>query len=136
MKSIEVVAAIICHQERVLATQRGYGEFKGYWEFPGGKIESGESRRDALIREIQEELALDIQISAPFLTIEEDYPAFHLNLHCYLCTMAPGQSPTLKEHLKALWLDRQNLTDINWLPADRIVAERLQTAVFPMPANE
>ena len=118
MKRIEVVAAII-HDEngRIFATQRGYGEFKDYWEFPGGKMEPGESPEEALKREIWEELETKIVIERLVATIEYDYPAFHLTMHCYWCKVETG-SLTLKEHEAARWLDRNHLESVNWLPAD------------------
>lgn len=118
MKRIEVVAAII-HDEngRIFATQRGYGEFKDYWEFPGGKMEPGESPEEALKREIWEELETKIVIERLVTTIEYDYPAFHLTMHCYWCKVETG-SLTLKEHEAARWLDRNHLESVNWLPAD------------------
>lgn len=118
MKRIEVVAAII-HDEnnRIFATQRGYGEFKDFWEFPGGKMEPGESPEEALKREIWEELETKIVIERLVTTIEYDYPAFHLTMHCYWCKVETG-SLTLKEHEAARWLDRNHLESVNWLPAD------------------
>lgn len=118
MKRIEVVAAII-HDEnnRIFATQRGYGEFKDFWEFPGGKMEPGESPEEALKREIWEELETKIVIERLVATIEYDYPAFHLTMHCYWCKVETG-SLTLKEHEAARWLDRNHLESVNWLPAD------------------
>lgn len=118
MKRIEVVAAIIHDDEgRIFATQRGYGEFKDYWEFPGGKMEPGESAHDALKREILEELETLIVIERLVTTVEYDYPQFHLTMHCYWCHIESG-SLTLKEHEAARWLDREHLLSVNWLPAD------------------
>lgn len=120
MKQIEVVAAILHHNGRYFATQRGYGEFEGWWEFPGGKIESGETPEQALQREIQEELGVDIVVGEKLCVTEHDYPAFHLTMHCYLCTLADGQIE-LREHKSAVWLKPQELDTPNWLPADRKV---------------
>ena len=118
MKRIEVVAAIIHDDDgRIFATQRGYGEFKDYWEFPGGKMEPGESAEEALKREIWEELETRIEVERFVTTVEYDYPAFHLTMHCYWCHVESG-SLTLKEHEAARWLDRDNLQSVNWLPAD------------------
>lgn len=118
MKRIEVVAAIIHdNNKNIFATQRGYGEFKDYWEFPGGKMEPGESPEEALKREIWEELETRIVIERLVTTIEYDYPTFHLTMHCYWCKVETG-SLTLKEHEAARWLDRNHLESVNWLPAD------------------
>lgn len=120
MKQIEVVAAILHHNGRYFATQRGYGEFEGWWEFPGGKIESGETPEQALQREIQEELGVDIVVGEKLCVTEHDYPVFHLTMHCYLCTLADGKIE-LREHKSAVWLKPQELDTPNWLPADREV---------------
>jgi 8-oxo-dGTP diphosphatase len=118
MKQIEVVAAIIHDsQNRIFATQRGYGDWKDYWEFPGGKMESGESPEDALKREIWEELETRIVIERFVKTIEWDYPTFHLVMHCYWCHVESG-TLTLKEHEAARWLSKEELRSVNWLPAD------------------
>ena len=118
MKRIEVAAAIIHdNQGRIFATQRGYGEFKDYWEFPGGKMEPGESAEEALRREIWEELETRIEVERFVTTVEYDYPAFHLTMHCYMCHVESG-SLTLKEHEAARWLDREHLQSVNWLHAD------------------
>ena len=118
MKQIEVVAAIIHdNQNRVFATQRGYGEWKDYWEFPGGKMEPGESPEEALKREIWEELETRIVIERFVKTIEWDYPTFHLTMHCYWCRVESGDL-TLKEHEAARWLSKDELSSVNWLPAD------------------
>ena len=118
-KQIEVVAAII-HDGvgRIFATQRGYGEFKDYWEFPGGKIEPGETNEQALQREIWEELETKIVVERLYKTIEWDYPTFHLVLHCYWCHVESGQL-TLKEHEAAKWIEPDEIDSLNWLPADR-----------------
>ena len=118
MKQIEVVAAIIHdEQNRVFATQRGYGEWKDYWEFPGGKMEPGESPEEALKREIWEELETRIVIERFVRTVEWDYPTFHLTMHCYWCRVESG-ALTLKEHEAARWLGKDELRSVNWLPAD------------------
>lgn len=125
MKTIEVVAAIITHNGRVFATQRGYGEFKDGWEFPGGKMEPGETPQQALVREIQEELDTEIEVGELVETVEYDYPAFHLTMHCFLCTIRSGDL-VLKEHEAARWLTREELDDVDWLPADVKVVEKLR----------
>lgn len=120
MKTVQVVAALIVHEGRIFATQRGYGDWKGYWEFPGGKVEPGETPEDALVREIREELATDIIPERYVTTIEWDYTAFHLSMRCYLCRVLSG-SLTLLEHEAAAWLDRTHLHDVQWLPADESI---------------
>ena len=125
MKVIEVVAAIIYKDEAYFATQRGYGEFEGMWEFPGGKIEPGESRDVALKREIQEELGIDIVIEDLICTTEYDYPSFHLTMHCYLCNIASGEIE-LREHKSARWLTAETLDGVEWLPADKEVIDKLK----------
>lgn len=117
MKSIEVVAAVIVKDGRIFATQRGYGDFKDFWEFPGGKIEPGEKAEDALIREIKEELEADITVDSFLQTIEYDYPKFHLILHCYLCSLNTKEVHLL-EHESARWLSTDELDSVAWLPAD------------------
>ena len=124
MKVIEVVAAIIHRDGTYFATQRGYGEFEGMWEFPGGKIEPGETPEDALKREIQEELGLDITIDKFLCTTEYDYPSFHLTMHCYLCCVEAGNIE-LREHKSASWLRPEELGGVEWLPADKDVISRL-----------
>ena len=118
MKQIEVAAAIIHEAEgRIFATQRGYGEWEGWWEFPGGKMEVGESPEEALRREIWEELETRIVIERLVTTVEWDYPKFHLKMHCYWCHVESG-SLTLKEHEAARWLAKDELESVKWLPAD------------------
>ena len=117
MKTVEVVAAIIIKDGRVFATQRGYGEFKDGWEFSGGKIEPGESRKEALVREIKEELDADIRIGSLLETVEYDYPAFHLTMHCFFCELI-SEDIVLKEHEDARWLSEKELGTVDWLPAD------------------
>ena len=126
MRVIEVVAAIIQRDGAYFATQRGYGEFEGMWEFPGGKIEPGESREVALKREIQEELGVDIAIENLLCTTEYDYPSFHLTMHCYLCSVTSGEIE-LREHKSALWLTSDRLDDVAWLPADKEVIDKLKS---------
>ncbi len=116
-KSIDVVAAIIIRDGLVFCTQRGYGEWKGWWEFPGGKIESGETPEDALRREIREELQTEILVGEKLTVVEYDYPKFHLTMHCYFCTIISG-SLTLLEHSASCWLPKDELSSLNWLPAD------------------
>ncbi len=124
-KRIEVVAAIITDHNRIFATQRGYGEFKDGWEFPGGKMEAGETPEQALAREIREELDTEIAVGDLFETVEYDYPAFHLTMHCFWCTVKSGNL-VLKEHEAARWLPREDLDSVDWLPADRDLIEKLK----------
>lgn len=126
MKTINVVAALIVHEGRIFATQRGYGDWKGWWEFPGGKVESGEAPEDALVREIREELATDICVERYVTTIEWDYPTFHLSMRCYLCSIVSG-SLTLLEHEAAAWLDCGHLRSVRWLPADETIISEVVT---------
>ena len=125
MKQIEVVAAIIHDAAgRIFVTQRGYGDFKDYWEFPGGKMEQGETAEEALKREIWEELETRIVVERFVKTIEWDYPQFHLTLHCYFCHVESGHLE-LKEHEDAKWLRKEELESVNWLPADRDLVKEL-----------
>ena len=124
MKTIHVVAAIICDGDRIFATQRGYGEWKDFWEFPGGKIEPGETPEAALYREILEELDTEIAVGEKIATIEYDYPVFHLSMDCFLAEMKKG-SLVLKEHEAAKWLQKNELDSVNWLPADRTIITML-----------
>lgn len=117
MKRIEVVAAVMRKGDKVFATQRGYGEFKDWWEFPGGKMEEGESPEEALVREIEEELSVIVCVDKYLKTVEWDYPSFHLTMHCYLCTPLSG-TIFLKEHEAARWLSADQLNSVKWLPAD------------------
>ena len=126
MKKIEVVAAIINKGDTIFATQRGYGEWKDWWEFPGGKIEFGESPEEALKREIQEELSTFISVDEFFCTVEYDYPKFHLTMHCYLCSLL-NEALHLNEHEAAKWLSKEELDSVQWLPADKEIIEKLQT---------
>ena len=116
MKTIRVAAAVLCDGTRIFATQRGYGEWKDYWEFPGGKIEPGETPREALIREIREELAAEIRVGKRITTVEYDYPKFHLSMDCFWCELIGGL--TLLEAEDARWLTGDELMSVNWLPAD------------------
>ena len=126
MKQIEVVAAIIRDNDgRTFATQRGYGEWKDWWEFPGGKMEPGETPEQALHREIKEELDADIVIDSFFYTVDYDYPQFHLTMHCYLCHLA-DEHLTLIEHEASRWLTKSDIESVKWLPADIIVVEKLE----------
>lgn len=128
LRTIHVVAAIIQNENKIFATQRGYGEFKDGWEFPGGKIEPGETPEQALVREIQEELDTLIEVGGLLDTVEYDYPTFHLSMECFLCTVKEGKL-VLKEHEAARWLSREELDDVAWLPADlgliQIIKENL-----------
>ena len=117
MKSIEVVAAIIRDGDRVFATQRGYGPWKDWWEFPGGKMEEGETEQEALVREIKEELSADIRVGKLLDTVEWDYPEFHLTMHCFMCTLS-HDAMHLNEHEAAKWLNMTTLHSVKWLPAD------------------
>jgi len=118
MKTINVVAAIILDEEkRILATQRGYGEYEGWWEFPGGKIEPGEGPEVALRREIMEELGVEIVVENLLCTVEYDYPKFHLSMLCFMCRISNGEID-LREHKSAQWLTKETLDDVEWLPAD------------------
>ncbi len=127
MKRIEVVAAIIHDSEgRIFATQRGYGEWKDWWEFPGGKMEAGETPEEALRREIWEELETRIVVERLVETVEWDYPQFHLTMHCYLCHVESGHLE-LKEHVAAKWLNKDELESVDWLPADWDVVRKLET---------
>jgi 8-oxo-dGTP diphosphatase len=117
MKTIEVVAAVIIENGKVFATQRGYGAYKDWWEFPGGKIEAGETREAALIREIKEELNTEIAVEELIDTVEWDYPEFHLVMHCFRCSIRSGEL-TLNEHEAARWLTAETLGEVDWLPAD------------------
>ena len=123
-KRIEVVAAIICEGDRILATQRGYGKWRGWWEFPGGKMQEGESREEALVRELNEEMDAAIVIDQYYTTVEYDYPDFHLTMHCYLCHLADGYF-VLKEHQDARWLTATTADSLQWLPADEWIVATL-----------
>ena len=125
MKRIHVVAAIIKQDDKIFATQRGYGEFQGMWEFPGGKIEPNESKEAALIREIKEELDVEIQVNEWITSVEYDYPSFHLKMDCFFASIISGDL-VLKEHLAAKWLGKDELDSLKWLPADITLIEQLK----------
>ncbi|MBR2576244.1 MAG: 8-oxo-dGTP diphosphatase MutT [Firmicutes bacterium] len=129
MKTIRVAAAIIKKDNAIFATQRGYGEFKDYWEFPGGKIEPGESPEEALHREIMEELKVTVGIDAHLTRVEYDYPDFHLSMDCFLCHLESGEL-TLTEHEAARWLKTDELEEVGWLPADEAVVEMIRKEVL------
>ena len=135
MKTINVVAAIIRDGNKIFATQRGYGEHKDGWEFPGGKIEPGETPQQALVREIKEELDTEIVVGALLTTIEYDYPAFHLNMQCFWCRIVEG-TPVLKEHEAARWLDVENLESVKWLPADQIIISLIREKIVDQVASD
>ena len=124
MKTIRVTAAVICRDGCVFATARGYGDYRGGWEFPGGKIEPGETPQEALRREIREELDTDILVGDLIDTVEYDYPTFHLSMDCFWCTIRSGNL-TLREAEAARWLTAENLDSVDWLPADRILIEKI-----------
>lgn len=130
MKQIEAVAAIIREGDRIFATQRGYGDFKDWWSFPGGKIEAGETPEEALKREIREELSTEISVDEFLCTVEYDYPAFHLTMHCYLCSLLT-EALHLNEHEAARWLSKDELESVEWLPADWGVVRRLRLLGHP-----
>lgn len=125
MKTVEVVAAVIRHDNKIFATQRGYGEFKDGWEFPGGKIEAGETPQQALKREISEELDTLIKVGDLIMTIDYDYPNFHLKMHCFRCSVVSGNL-VLKEHEAAKWLTVDELDSVGWLPADLELISRIR----------
>lgn len=125
MKTIKVVAAIIRDQDHIFATQRGYGEFKDGWEFPGGKIEEGETPENALIREIREELDTEIAVGEKITCVEYDYPKFHLSMDCFWAEIVSGDL-VLKEHEAAKWLSREELDSVDWLPADLELIEKIK----------
>jgi 8-oxo-dGTP diphosphatase len=126
MKRIEVVAGIIRDGDKVFATQRGYGDYKDGWEFPGGKVEPGETPQQALARELKEELAIDVDVGEFLCTVEHDYPAFHLTMHCYFCSIVGGKAPELLEHEASKWLSRAEMHGVDWLPADVDVVKALE----------
>ncbi|MBR3309833.1 MAG: 8-oxo-dGTP diphosphatase MutT [Lachnospiraceae bacterium] len=124
-KSIHVVAAIIKQDNKIFATQRGYGNYKDWWEFPGGKMETGETPEEALVREIREELATEIHVDQYLMTVEYDYPEFHLSMDCFWCSVVSGEL-TLLEHEAAKWLPVNDLRQVKWLPADVEIIERIE----------
>ena len=131
MKQITVSGAIILrtnplsHQKEIFATQRGYGEWKGWWEIPGGKLEAGETPQACIVREIREELATEIRAEKVLGVVEYDYPTFHLTMHCILCTIISGELKLL-EHEAARWLTRNTLHSVNWLPADQLILDKIE----------
>ena len=125
MKTVNVVAAVIFDGDRVFATQRGYGPYKDGWEFPGGKVEAGETPEEALKREIEEELETEIEVGEYITTIEHDYPDFHLSMRCYRCRITEGR-PVLLEHEAARWLTADELDSVAWLPADITIIDRIR----------
>ena len=125
MKTIRVTAAIIIENDKVFATQRGYGEFKDGWEFPGGKIEPNEAPEDAIVREIREELDTEIEVVELLDTVEYDYPEFHLSMDCFICRIKSGDL-VLKEHEAAKWLTRETLDSVEWLPADQALIGKIE----------
>ncbi|MEE0738494.1 MAG: 8-oxo-dGTP diphosphatase MutT [Lachnospiraceae bacterium] len=125
MKTVRVVAAIIIDDGKVFATQRGYGEFKDGWEFPGGKIDAGETPEEALIREIKEELDTEIVVKELLDTVEYDYPKFHLSMDCFICKIKSGEL-VLKEHEASKWLTKETLNSVEWLPADLGLIEKIE----------
>ena len=125
MKTINVVAAIIKENDKIFVTQRGYGEFAGGWEFPGGKIEEGETPQQALVREIKEELDIKISVGELLDIVEYDYPTFHLSMQCFWATIEEGEL-VLKEHMAAKWLKKDELGTVDWLPADEGLVEKIK----------
>ena len=128
MKTVRVVAAVIREGDKIFSTARGYGEYKGWWEFPGGKIEQGESPKQALVREIREELSAEIEVGELIATVEYDYPAFHLSMDCFWATIKSGQLE-LKEAEAARWLTKEELDDVKWLPADRELVKEIKSLI-------
>lgn len=128
MKIVKVVAAIIRDGDKIFATQRGYGEYKDGWEFPGGKVEEGETLEDALAREIREELDTEIEVGEYLDTIEYDYPMFHLSMCCYWCIVKSGNL-VLKEHEDAKWLTKETIDSVKWLPADITIIDKIKQAL-------
>ena len=125
MKTIKVVAAVIKRNNKIFVTQRGYGEFKDGWEVPGGKVEKGETKEEALIREIKEELDTVIKVDSYLDTIEYDYPDFHLSMDCFICSIVEGNL-VLKEHEDSKWIKKEEIDTLNWLPADLIIIDKVK----------
>ncbi len=132
MKTIKVVAAIITKDNKIFATQRGYGDFKDGWEFPGGKVEPGEKPEDAIVREIKEELGADIKVTGFLTTVEHDYPQFHLSMDCFWAELKAGTEMQLLEHEAAKWLAKDELDSVDWLPADVKVVEEIRKTYLGM----
>lgn len=128
MKTVKVVAAVIRCEDKIFATARGYGDFKGQWEFPGGKIEPGENPQQALVREIKEELDTEIAVGELITTIEYDYPTFHLSMDCFWCSVVSGEL-VLKEAQEARWLSVDQLNSVKWLPADIEIIETIKASL-------
>ena len=128
MKSIRVAAAVIRRDNRIFATEKGYGNYKGWWEFPGGKIEAGETAQQALKREIMEELDTEIEVGDRIIQVEYDYPEFHLSMDCFWCTVKSGNL-TLREATASRWLTKDELSSVRWLPADAAVLEKISKAL-------
>ncbi len=126
MKTVKVVAAVITKDNKIFATQRGYGDFKDGWEFPGGKVEPGETSQEALVREIKEELDADIIVGDLLTTVEYDYPTFHLSMDCFWAKLAEGTEMKLLEHEAAIWLSLHNFDEVEWLPADVVIVNLLK----------
>ena len=129
MKTINVVAAVIRKGDYIFATQRGYGDYKDWWEFPGGKIELGETPEEALVREIKEELDTDIFVDQYITTVEYDYPGFHLRMECFWCSIKSGEL-TLLEHESAKWLSLYDMKQVKWLPADLYLIEAIEKNIY------
>lgn len=129
LKKVEVVAAVIRDKDKIFATQRGYGEFKDGWEFPGGKMEPGETPQQALVREIKEELDTEIEVQELIDTVEYDYPTFHLTMHCFWARIKEGNL-ILKEHEAAKWLTKDTLNTVDWLPADEGLIEKIERELY------
>ena len=125
MKHIEVAAAVIVENGKVFTTQRGYGEFKDGWEFPGGKLEPGETPEACIVREIREELATEIKAERILGVVDYDYPNFHLTMHCILCTIVSGELKLL-EHEAAKWVTKETLRSVDWLPADQLILDKIE----------
>ena len=128
MKTVKVVAAVLRSGDKIFATQRGYGDFKDGWEFPGGKLEEGETPQQALVREIREELNTDIEVGELIETVEYDYPTFHLSMDCFWCTLV-SEKLELLEHEAAKWLAKEELDSVDWLPADKGLVETIRNSM-------